>query len=130
MGSVEVRGVSLKTWVWSELGLEKGGRPEGKVWRVKQASKRGDGRGESGSTASWGCWGEGRAGRSGEQPRGASGARGLLKVARRAQSGDPGMWPHLTQGQGGTASRFLATVIQNWLVMSPLPWAVARFWPR
>lgn len=25
MGSVEVGGVSLKTWVWSELGLEKEG---------------------------------------------------------------------------------------------------------
>ena len=39
MGSVEVGGVSLKTRVWSELGLEKGVGAEGKVWRVKQASK-------------------------------------------------------------------------------------------
>lgn len=31
MGSVEVGGVSLKMWVWSELGLEKGwgGRGQG-----------------------------------------------------------------------------------------------------
>lgn len=53
----------------------------------------------------------------GSSPEGASGASGLLKVARRAQRGDPGMQPHLTQGQGGTASRLLATLIQNWLVM-------------
>lgn len=46
-------------------------------------------------------------------------------MARRAQSGDPGVQPHLTWGQGGTASRLLATLIQTRPVMSLFP----GLWP-
>lgn len=130
MGSVEVGGVSLKTWVWSELGLEKGGWPEGKVWRVKQASKRGDGRGESGSTAAWGCWGEARAGRGGEQPRGGQWGQVSPQGGQKGPEWGPG---HAATPDSGTGRNSLKVPCNPHPELAghvPLPWAVARLWPR
>ena len=130
MGSVEVGGVSLKTRVWSELGLEKGVGAEGKVWRVKQASK---GRWERKVRKHWQPGGAGvraELGGVGSSPEGAHWGQGSSQGGQKGPEWGPRHAATLDSGTGGTASRLLATFIQTWPVMFPLPWAVARLWPR
>ena len=103
MGSVEVGGVSLKTWVWSELGLEKGVGAEGKVWRVKQASK---GRWERKVRKHWQPGGAGvraELGGVGSSPEGAHWGQGSSQGGQKGPEWGPRHAATLDSGTGGNS---------------------------
>ena len=103
MGSVEVGGVSLKTRVWSELGLEKGVGAEGKVWRVKQASK---GRWERKVRKHWQPGGAGvraELGGVGSSPEGAHWGQGSSQGGQKGPEWGPRHAATPDSGTGGNS---------------------------